>query len=207
MARRTHPDSRLRQQLAQEAAKLMSDTGLRDFALAKRKAAEKLHLPHNTRNLPSNQDIEQALMAYQRLFRGTSQAEALQGLRQNALHAMRLLETFRPRLVGAVLYGSADEHSPINLHLFAHTAEEVGLFLMEQNIPCQLDDRRVKFSPGRFRSLPVYRFVAGEHKIELTVFPYDDIRQAPLSPVDGRPMARADIDEVKRLINAHNAAH
>jgi hypothetical protein len=34
------------------------------------------------------------------------------------------------------------------------------------------------------------------------VFPIDGIRQSPYSPVDGRPMKRADVKEVSDLIAA-----
>jgi hypothetical protein len=33
------------------------------------------------------------------------------------------------------------------------------------------------------------------------VFPVDGIRQAPISPVDGRPMRRADADELAALLD------
>jgi hypothetical protein len=32
------------------------------------------------------------------------------------------------------------------------------------------------------------------------VFPLDGIRQAPVSPVDGRPMRRADVTELELLL-------
>ena len=36
--------------------------------------------------------------------------------------------------------------------------------------------------------------------MHVTVFPLDGIRQAPVSPVDGKPMRRADADEVEVLL-------
>lgn len=176
----------------------MAETGLQDFAQAKHKAAAHLHA-EQTRNLPSNQEIEQALLEHQRLFRSEQQNQALFELRHQAIQAMRLLDCFQPRLVGAVLNGTADRHSPISLHLFAQTPEEVGLFLQEHNIPFELDERRVKFGNGNVQSRPLYRFVAGENNIELTVFPEQGLRQAPLNPVDGKPHQRAAIEQVCQL--------
>ena len=35
-----------------------------------------------------------------------------------------------------------------------------------------------------------------DRRVEATVFPLDGIRQAPVSPVDGKPMRRADAAEL-----------
>ena len=178
----------------------MAESGLHDFSIARRKAAEQLGV-HNQRLLPGNDEIEAALREYQQLFQYDSQAEALWVLRQTALKAMKLFLPFNPRLVGPVLRGTADRHSPIYLHLFADTAEQVGIFLMEHKIPFEQSERRVQYSGGRPEQRPLYRFVAGDETLELTVFPAQGLRQAPLSPIDGRPMQRADYTELQRLID------
>ena len=41
-----------------------------------------------------------------------------------------------------------------------------------------------------------------DQSIEATVFPTDGIRQAPVSPVDGRPMKRANTVEVEALLDS-----
>ncbi|MDQ3161082.1 MAG: hypothetical protein M3Q51_08715, partial [Pseudomonadota bacterium] len=56
-----------RQQLALEAARLMAESGIRDYHLAKLKAAQRLGI-HDDASLPRNREIEQALREYQRLF-------------------------------------------------------------------------------------------------------------------------------------------
>jgi hypothetical protein len=45
-------------------------------------------------------------------------------------------------------------------------------------------------------AVPSVRFEMGNETIEAFVFPRDGIRQAPVSPVDGKPMRRADLKEV-----------
>jgi hypothetical protein len=52
----------------------------------------------------------------------------------------------------------------------------------------------------RVVTYPGIRFEVDDHSVEATVFPVDGIRQAPVSPVDGKPMRRADIGEVEQLI-------
>jgi len=185
--------------IAQTAARLMAEEGIRDFGFAKRKAADQLGIPAS-RSLPTNQEVERALIEYQRLFRSHSQPAHLLRLRQAAATAMRLLERFEPRLAGPVLGGTADENYPVTLHLFAEPPEAVGLFLDERDIPHDLQTRRLRVDAERIGEFPLYRFVAGEVTFELTVFPLKGIRQSPPNPVDGRPMPRANLAAVEALV-------
>jgi hypothetical protein len=199
MAQRNTRERQMRERLAQEAAQILAETGSRDFFAAKRKAAEHLGAI-DTRNMPSNQEIEEALMTYQRLFRADRQPQELRRLRQVALQAMKFFADFRPRLVGSVLRGTADTNSTVTLHVYAGAAEEVGLHLMENAIPFETADKRLRFGIERYQTLPVYRFLAEETSIEVIVFQLDGSHQAPLSPVDGKSMRRADIVAVEKLL-------
>jgi hypothetical protein len=113
---------------------------------------------------------------------------------------MQLLKKFQPRLVGPVLSGTASAHSEVNLHVFADSPEAVVLHLMEQGIPHDIGERRLRYEPNRLVAYPVVQFVAGDREIDAVVFPIDGIRQSPASPVDGRPMRRADRAELESLI-------
>ncbi len=191
----------MRVRIAQEAARLMSEEGVQDFYAAKRKAAQHLGAP-DTRNMPRNQEIEAELLAYRRLFGGTRQDDHLKTLRTAATQAMRFLSAFRPRLVGSVLSGTAGQHADINLHLFADTPEEVSLFLLDNSIPFKSAQKRLRVTRDSWQEFPAYEFMAGEHPVELVVFPLEGRREAPRSPVDGRPMQRARLEEVERLLEA-----
>ncbi len=197
---KSHVDPQLRQLIAQTAAQIMSESGIRDFGMAKRKAAQR-HGVENSRNLPGNEEIEMALLEHQRIFHGQSQSEQLRELRQTALKAMTLLEPFHPALVGPILNGSADEHTPVYLHLFAETAEQVMLFLMQRHIPFEQGERTVHLAKGQTIQYSKFSFVAGDTAIELTVFPLDGPRQPPLSPVDGKPMKRLNRHQLEALLN------
>jgi hypothetical protein len=189
----------LRNALAQEAARIMAEHGIEDFLQAKRKAADRLGV-NDVSVLPKNTEIEAALRAHQRLFLRESHDHTLKEQRRIALETMQLLIEFQPRLVGSVLTGTATNHSDINLHLFADRSESVALRLMEIGIAHQFYERRVKMDAERSINYPALRFAAGGRTVDATVFPIDGIRQAPYSPVDGRPMKRADAREVSELV-------
>jgi len=189
----------LRQAVADEAARMMTEQGIDDFLLAKRKAAERLGVV-DAAILPRNTEIEAALFARRRLFSGGRHEAELADLRRSALQAMRLVVDFEPRLVGPVLTGTASAHSEINLHLFADTPEAVSIRLEERGVPHEALERRVRFERDRTVAYPAFRFVAGHQTVDAVVFPLDGIRQSPSSPVDGKPMRRATAAEVEALL-------
>ena len=191
----------VRQQVAREAAKLMVESGIRDYQLAKRKAAGRLGLG-DSRDLPRNDEIERESEAYQRLFGDEERSRHVVSLRRHALEAMRLLDDFSPRLVGPVLSGTADRHSGICLHLFSDPPEDVAMFLLDRGIVHDHGEARVRFRAGAHERLPAFRFLAGDAQVELVVFSARARRRAPLSPVDGRPMRRAKLAEVAALVEA-----
>lgn len=192
-------DQQMRQRIAQEAARLIVSEGIRDYLVAKRKAAERLGAP-GTQNLPRNTEVEFELAAYQRLFQQQDQPNYLRQLREAALKAMRFFQPFEPRLTGSVLSGTAGAHSDINLHLFADSAEEVALFLFDANVPFEQSQRRLRIDRDDYASYPSVRFLAGESQVDAVIFPRNGLRQAPRSPLDGKPMARASLRRVEELL-------
>jgi hypothetical protein len=189
----------LRRRIAVEAARLISESGIRDFATAKRKAAERLGASADVA-LPKNVEIEEALREHQRLFLSQEQPELLRLLREVAREAMRFFARFEPRLVGAVLEGTADRYSAVTLHLFADAPEEVAVFLQEQRIPYEEQSRRLRVTSEASEEFPVLLFSADGTPVDLTIFPADAIRQAPLDRVDERPMRRATLIMLDQLL-------
>lgn len=192
----------LRVLLAQEAARVIAEDGVRDHQLAKRKAAARLGVRDLHGNLPTNAEIEAALEERQRIFGGVAHDGTVRRLRQAALEAMRSFAEHEPRLVGPVLAGTATEHSDVQLHLFCDSPERIAIQLLERDIPHQQVERRVRRMSGEHRTLPAFRFVAGEVAFEVMVFPFDDIREAPASAIDGRPMRRASAKDLAALLAA-----
>ncbi|MEJ2515749.1 MAG: hypothetical protein P8080_11075 [Gammaproteobacteria bacterium] len=200
MARRAGTRStQLRVRVAEEAARIMREQGVRDYLLAKRKAADRLGVDDRTA-LPANQEIAAALSAQQRLFGGTAHETNLRSMRESALQAMDMLAGFSPRLVGAVLDGTAMPHSDVNIHVFADSPEEVAFHLMETGVRYRSGDRRIRLSAGRYASYPTFVFELGETTVDLTVFPAAALRQAPTCPVTGGPMRRARREELAELL-------
>ncbi|SFR90918.1 hypothetical protein SAMN05216570_0532 [Dyella sp. OK004] len=199
---RIHAQDRVqrnRLRIAQEAARLMSEHGIRDFHHAKLKAAERLGIL-DAQALPRNNEIEDALREHQRIFHAESQPQLLQERREAAIEAMRFLHAYEPRLVGTVLDGTADSHSAICLHVFSDDPEAVTLFLREHGVPVETQTRRLRTSRDEQAEYPVLLFAADQLPFDITVLPLDALRQPPLDRVDEKPMRRASLATVETLL-------
>lgn len=194
----------LRQAIAQEAARIIATEAQHNYGTAKRKAAERLGVKCTRQQLPSNVEIESALRTYQLLYGGDNHNQTQQKLRESALQAMSFFEEFKPRLVGPVLEGTADQHSRITLHVFSDDPDAMPKFLYDQNIVFEHESRRIRWHGNHFRTLEVLCVQHAGQPIELCLFSTLDQRQAPPCPVDGRPQRRATPAEVEYLLNAND---
>jgi len=203
MARnRNTESSRERQVVAQEAARIIVDQGVRDYRVAKQKAVERLGLSSRGA-LPGNAEIEAAVADHLQIFGGDEHADLLRLMRTAALSAMDLLTEFSPRLVGPVLVGTADDNSAVNLHVFADSPEMIAMHIGDRGIQFRSYERRLKSRRGQIEMYAGFEFNHCNEMIQATVFPVDGIRQAPMSPIDGKPMKRVDSDAVQDLLQ-HN---
>lgn len=195
-----HRGERECQRIAQEAARLMRESGIHDLEHARRKAAARLGI-HDESAWPRQAQVEAALREQQRLFDMGSQPEALRQRRESAVQAMQFLHAFKPRLTGSVLAGTADTHSPVVLHLHCDDADAVPHFLHEQRIPAEASTRSMRIgtraSPQR---VPAWEFAADGIAFELVVLPEDALRNPPVSAGDGKPLPRAGLAQVQRLV-------
>ncbi len=198
----------LRQLIAQSAARMMAEDGISDYAYAKKKAGRQIGALEGD-VLPSNAEIEEELKLYNALFLSDEQPENLLELRKNALFTMQLLKKFNPHLTGSVLDGTAGLGSETHIHLFADSLKDVEMFLLNQDIPFETnektyrvmnDGKRDKKGDSR-KKVPVFSLEMATGVIKLSVFEVDEIRVATKRAADGSNAERADIQAVMDLLN------
>lgn len=222
MSRRVPSDpTRLREEIAQAAARMIAEDGA-DYATAKRKAARQLLGDVRVAGewLPDNETIEAEVRAYQALFHGESQPRILALMRRVAVLAMTDLAPFRPYLVGAVLNGTATEHSDIYLQCFCDSPKDVALHLLNAGVDFDTSESRhfggradvetLSFLwRGQWPAQREARLLAGEVRAELgapvglhiALYDADDERGALRADASGR-VARADLTVVLALLQA-----
>ena len=189
---------RTRQAIAELAAQYIAEDGLITYHAAKRKAADQLGFKQ--KDLPTNIEIERAVISYQNLFQNSFQPEELFKLRMTAIDVMNLFEKFDPRLAGSVLAGTAGKQSEIIVHLFSDNPEAISTRLMENNIPYKNSERRIRTTDKNTIIFPAYCFMAGHMSVVLILFPEKQLKQAPVCPIDEKPMKRANIKKLQSLI-------
>ena len=196
----------LRAQIAATAARMIAQDGA-DYATARKKAARQvLGVDQPQPNLmPDNGQIEDEVRRYQALFGGAAQAERLQALRRTALEVMDALAEFRPHLTGAVLNGTAGEHDDIHLQLFADSAKEVEIWLLNRNVNIEISETP-HFKGGRHDPVETVSFTWQKEMVHAELYDMNDLRGALKTRADGS-LQRADAATLRTLMNNDSLEH
>jgi len=190
---RPRPSASARASIASAAARLMAEDGITDYHLAKRKAARQLGLTERVA-LPDNAEVEAELRAYRTLYQGEEHAEMLAAMRHSALDLLELLADFNPYLTGSVLDGTAGEHSHIDILLFADSAKEVEIFLLNRGIDIE------HVEPRNERVEAVLVMETDTVDANLVIMP-PHLERVSLKHRDGRPRERIRADALQALLS------
>jgi hypothetical protein len=193
---RTRNDERSR--IAHLAARLMAEDGIEDYAVAKRKAARQAGVS-DTRQLPTNEEIDAALRTHQALYGGDEHVGRLRELRTRAVEVMQDLARFNPYLTGSVLSGNAGKYADVNLQLYTDHGKDVELFLINHDVPYRAEERRLWCGESQ-RTLPAFILDDDGLEVELIVFELDDLRNPVRTSPEGKPIERARPEAVQALL-------
>lgn len=192
-------NDKLRHAIAFEAARLMYERVESEYFTAKRKAAKRLcRGTVKPQNLPSNAEIREQVQMLARLHEGERRTENLKEMRLEALHFMRLLRAFRPRLIGSVMTGHVRKGSDIDLHLFCDNPSLITEILDNEGYQFDLERKRV-LKHGEERIF-THVHVHSRHKLELTVYAEDKAHYVFRSSITGKGIERASIRELEELL-------
>ncbi len=191
----------LRAEIAAAAARMIAEDGA-DYATAKRKAAKQILGDNRIASniLPDNAQIEEEVRIYNEIFFGDTQPARLLHLRKLALRLMEDLAQFNPHLTGAVWNGTAGEHSDIHLYLFADSAKDVEIFLLNKNVQFEVSEN--PHFAGRNAMVETVSFMWHKEGVHLTLYETDDLRLQPKGPE--RRLANADT--IRLLIEGQAAS-
>ncbi len=190
---RQRPATGVRASIASAAARLMAEDGITDYHLAKKKAARQLGLPVHTA-FPDNAEVEAELRAYRALYQGEDHEEMLYAMRQAALELLELLAPFNPYLTGSVLDGTAGEHSNIDVLVFADSAKEVEIFLLNRGIQVE------HVEPRNDRVEAVLVMETDTADANLVIMP-PQFERVALKFRDGRPRERIRAEALRALLS------
>jgi hypothetical protein len=202
---------RVREEIAMSAARMIAEDGL-DYATAKRKAARQIVGDGRLGGeyLPDNDQVQEQIREYQALFQAESQPGLLRRLREVAVLWMVRLRAFNPYLTGAVLNGTAGNHSDIHLQTFCDNSKEVAIYLLNAGIQYDVSETRHFAGRGLVETLsflwrdPGVAATEPPVGLHLSLYETDDLRGAIRADPRGR-FARANLQTVENLLAADNS--
>ncbi len=203
----------LRDEIAAVAARLIAEDGL-DYAGAKRRAArEVLGAGQRTHAdcLPDNNEVEGAVREHQALFMADTQPARLLALRCVARDVMRFLDAaglgLTPFVQGAIVNGTAGEHSDIHLQVHDDNAKDLAIYLLNAGIVFEVSEH----SDGRAGGGELLSFLWPQRTAFSRAAPsvtQEAVHLAVFDPRDhrGTPGERADLRALEALIDAQAAS-
>jgi predicted nucleotidyltransferase len=193
------PSDRIRRQVAFEAARLMYEREESEYFRAKLKAARRITRgDFKPRDLPSNREIRDQIRLWAELQEGQRRTENLRDMRLEALRMMRVLKTFRPRLIGSTFTGHVRRGSDIDLHLFSDSVEAIASVLDEQGLTYDVQRKKVRKN-GEERVF-VHIHIDDRFPFELTIYPRDKAHYVFKSSITGKAIERASIAELEQFL-------
>ena len=164
--------------VAMRAAEVIMEEGVTDYLFAKKKAAKSLGLLTSD-NLPSNQEIDNALKEYHNIFQAQVGLEVISKIKKDALNTMILFEDFNPHLTGQLLEGLIPKFPKIQINLFTDNIKEVEYTLLNKNITFDIKDTIYQEKLSKKKStkvIPTFILEGVWFPIELKVYFESDIR-------------------------------
>jgi predicted HD phosphohydrolase len=177
----------------------MYDRQESEYYQAKLKAARRICKGWvKPKDLPSNAEIRDEIQNLSRIHEGDARTGRLLEMRLEALRMMRLLERFRPRLIGSVLTGHIRHGSDIDLHLFSDNVHAVTGELDFHNIGYETERKQVvkNGQPQVYRHV----HVRDRFDVELTIYPEDKLGYSFKSSITGKAIEKASIAQLEQLL-------
>lgn len=191
--------SKLRRQIAFDAARLLYDRSESEYLPAKLKAARRRACGWlKPADLPSNVEIRDQVEILTRLYEGSERRTNLCDMRLEALCWLRRFKPFRPRLIGSVLTGHIRAGSDIDIHLFSNSSEPVSRILDAEGLVYSVVWKRIRKNHEAQFYLHIH--VQERYPLELSIYPVDKVHEVPKSSITGKAIERASIAQLEQLL-------
>jgi len=169
----------IRLSIANKAAEIIMEEGITDYQYAKKKAVRYLDLD-TVDLLPSNDEIDKALLDYRLIFKAELDIELVKTIKTEALRIMKFFEPFNPYFVTQLSEGLLPKYPIIQINLFSDNMKEVEYILLNNNIPFETKDFNISEKRTKKQSLkkiPLILIERGNVPVELKIFePHDQKR-------------------------------
>ncbi|MFK5893212.1 MAG: hypothetical protein QM504_08335 [Pseudomonadota bacterium] len=175
-------------QIAIKAAQLLYETGSSNFTFAIKKSAKQLDV-NNSKLFPKQNEVLKELKMLQGLYDSTQESEFFkQFWFDSALKLVKKLQVFEPHLVDPLSNSLLNPDTPIDLHFFKSTVEELAIFLIDQKINYQLKEMKLLLSRQKLTNISYFESYIKHIRIRLFVFDMNKPAIRPINSIDQKPV-------------------
>lgn len=141
--------------VANLAAQMIMEEGIKDYFFAKRKAAKSLGLNENV-SLPTNLQIDKAIEEFHKIFNQDTNIEFLEHFKDQALNVMDLFKSFKPHLMNELTKGIIPKFPEIKINLFADNIKDIEYVLLNSEISYEFSETKMYKKSGKnsIKSVP-----------------------------------------------------
>ena len=141
--------------VANLAAQLIMENGIKDYLYAKKKAAKSLGINENA-NLPTNSQIDKAIDEFNKIFNPNIDIEFLQQFKTQALEVMSIFKSFKPHLMDQLSQGIIPKFPEIKINLFADNLKDVEYVLLNSELSYDFKEVKMNAKGGKHsvKSIP-----------------------------------------------------
>ena len=141
--------------VANLAAQLIMEEGIKDYLFAKKKAARSLGLNENV-SLPTNSQIDKAIDEFNKIFNPNIDIEFLELFKTQALEIMSIFKNFKPHLMNQLSQGIIPKFPEIKINLFADNLKDVEYVLLNSELSYDFKEIKMNAKEGKYsiKSIP-----------------------------------------------------
>jgi len=168
----------IRLTIAARAAEIIMEEGIDDYQYAKKKAMRYLDLSPLD-SLPSNDEIDKALIEYGLIFQQEINVTTILKIKEEALKIMELFSEFNPFFISQITDGLVPKYPTISINLFTNNMKEIEYVLLNNNINFEIKDFNIsekKTKKQSQRKMPVISIKNSLFPIKLKVYEEQDLK-------------------------------
>ena len=186
-----------RVRIANRAAEIIMEEGITNYHFAKKKAAK--YLGYQSLDfLPSNDEIDDALKEYQKIYQVDIDTTLVDKIKNEALMIMELFNNFNPHLIGQLIDGLIPKYPIIQINLYTDNMKEIEYLLLNNNIEFNLKDTNIsekRTKKKSLRNIPIIKIEDRWLPIELKILDGNDFKSKKnnLNLINGRGRSLEDL--------------
>jgi|TARA_B110000971_G_scaffold214103_1_gene245776 hypothetical protein len=187
--------------IANRAAEIIMEEGITDYHFAKKKAAKYLGY-QSSDFLPSNDEIDEALKEYQKIYQTDIDTLLIDKIKSEALKTMELFKNFNPHLVGQLIDGLIPKYPVLQINLYTDNMKEIEYLLLNNSIEFNLKDKNIsekRTKKKSLRNIPIIKIEGPCFPIELKILDEHDfkLKKNNLNLINGRGRNLQDLKNSK----------